>query len=126
MRCGDKTAHPAHDDIQRIGHHCAGVTADDAVAYAIMGAAEELIRRWHLTGFDDEKLPETARLEMHPAVLNALIRQDVYPMPGPWPRTAPESVLTIPVVTVRGRHGEPHEWRLIVASGVLEDNPDGG
>lgn len=129
MRCGVRAAHPAHDDIQRLGHYCVGVSADDAVVYAIMGAAEELVRRWHLSGLDDEKLPETARIEMHPAILNAFYRQDIYPMTPKSigdSRAELSSLLTIPVVVVKGEYSKPHEWRLIIASGELDGSEDPG
>jgi hypothetical protein len=124
MRCGTKTAHPAHPDYRALGGNCIGVTSDDAVAYAIIDAAEELLRRWERAWGDDAKLPESARIEMHPAILNALYRQEVYPA---WHTLhgiglePPDlsKIIGIPVV-VKGYHGEKPEWRLIVSSGVLD------
>lgn len=106
MRCGEKKAHPRHEDVY--SRPCAGVTPDDAIVY------------------------EIARIEMHPAILHAFYRQTVYPI-GPWAGIATDAdrpdlsaIIGLPVVVVPGKYSEPHTWRLIVASGVLESSDDGG
>jgi hypothetical protein len=82
-RCGDEKPHPAHQPAS--GHDCPGWTVQQQVVRHLVTSVNEYVREHYPLGGPPYRrpLPDGLRLEMHPDVRRALMRDpDLWELPG--------------------------------------------
>jgi hypothetical protein len=111
-RCGDETPHPAHPQSGFGMPDCPGWTKEQQLVRHLIFSVNEYVQE-HYNPYGRLLLPDGIRLEMHPAVRYALMRDlDLWERPGR--ETVLEDWFPVPVKVTTDLAKD--QWRLVIVT----------